>query len=79
MATIDQTAEERLLSLDDRLKKVEAELAQVKAATAVHDDDWIAKITGSFKDDPVFDEIVRLGAELRNNEPPAQDMPALED
>jgi hypothetical protein len=26
---------------------------------------WIDKITGSFKDDPDFDEILRLGREIR--------------
>ena len=34
---------------------------------------WIAEITGSFKDDPDFDEIVRLGKEMRDAELPEED------
>jgi uncharacterized protein (DUF433 family) len=34
---------------------------------------WIAEITGICKDDPDFDEIVRLGKELRDAESPDQD------
>ena len=34
---------------------------------------WITEITGICKDDLDFDEIVRLGQELRDAEPPDQD------
>jgi hypothetical protein len=29
---------------------------------------WLSRLTGSRKDDPVFDEIVRLGKEIRDAE-----------
>lgn len=34
---------------------------------------WIAEVTGICKEDLDFDEIVRLGQELRDAEPPDQD------
>lgn len=34
---------------------------------------WIEDMRGSAKDDPVFDEIVRLGKEIRDAEQPPED------
>jgi hypothetical protein len=34
---------------------------------------WVSNITGMFKDDPDFDEIVRLGKEMRDAEQPEED------
>jgi len=34
---------------------------------------WISAISGSFKDDAEFDEIVRLGKEIRDAEQPPDD------
>jgi hypothetical protein len=31
---------------------------------------WVSTVTGSMKDDPVFDEVVRLGKEIRDAEQP---------
>ena len=62
-------------TIEVRLAKVERELAILKARTGENDTkaNWIEKITGSFKDDPDFDEIVRLGKELRDAELPEED------
>ena len=52
--------------LEERLARVERELEDVKATLAKDTPiPWWQQITGSFKDDPVFDEIIRLGAEIR--------------
>lgn len=44
-----------------------------RAARESDKPNWIAEITGICQDDPGFDEIVRLGKELRDAEPPVQD------
>lgn len=59
----------KLAQIEERLSRVEAELAELKKALKLDDDrPWYRKIAGQFKDDPVFDEIVRLGKEIRDNE-----------
>jgi hypothetical protein len=62
-------------TIEVRLAKVERELAILKARTGENGTkaNWIEKITGSFKDDPDFDEIVRLGKEMRDSELPEED------
>ena len=57
-------------SFEARLAKVERELAILKAKEGPSDFNWISEITGSFKDDADFEEIVRLGKEMRDAEPP---------
>ena len=61
-------------TIEVRLAKVERELAILKAKTGENGTkaNWIEKITGSFKDDPDFDEIVRLGKEMRDAELPEE-------
>ncbi|MBL8892513.1 MAG: hypothetical protein JNL67_21230 [Planctomycetaceae bacterium] len=60
-------------TIESRLARVERELAILKAKAASDKSDWIAEITGSFKDDSDFEEIVRLGKELRDAELPTED------
>lgn len=60
-------------TIEARLAKVERELAILKAKAPRDKSNWIAEITGSFKDDPDFDEIVRLGKEMRDAELPEED------
>lgn len=57
-------------SIESRLARIERELAILKARTSRDKSNWIAEITGSFEDDPDFDEIVRLGKEMRDAEQP---------
>ena len=61
-------------TIEVRLAKVERELAILKAKTSENGTkaNWIEKITGSFKDDPDFKEIVRLGKEMRDAELPEE-------
>ena len=52
--------------LETRLARVERELEGVKATLAKEaPTPWWQQIAGAFKDDPAFDEITRLGAEIR--------------
>ncbi|MBW3596650.1 MAG: hypothetical protein KY475_05180 [Planctomycetes bacterium] len=60
-------------SNEERISALEHEVAELKKAVASQgQDDWIAKITGSFENNSDFDEIVRLGQEIgRSDRPPA--------
>lgn len=57
------------LTIDERLTAVEKELAELKERVANQEKNgsWIERIAGTFKDDPEFDEIVRLGREFRRS------------
>ncbi len=56
-------------SVEQRLAQLEREVALLKTQVP-STPNWIADITGICQDDPDFDEIVRLGKELRDSEPP---------
>jgi len=55
------------LTVEERLTALEQELQALKQQVTVQKDhrSWIEKIAGTFKDDPDFEEIVRLGREFR--------------
>ena len=59
-------------TIEARLAKVERELAILKARTPRDKSNWIEKITGSFQDDADFEEILRLGKEIRDAEQPEE-------
>lgn len=60
-------------TVESRLAKVERELAILKSRLPHDKSNWIVEITGTFKDDVDFEEIVRLGKELRDGEAPEGD------
>ncbi len=60
-------------AFEARLAKLEREVAMLKAKEVQDKSNWISEITGSFRDDADFEEIVRLGKELRDAEPPVGD------
>jgi hypothetical protein len=54
--------------VENRLRQVEKDLAELKAALAVDaKQPWYRQITGTFAGDPVFAEIVRLGRLARKS------------
>jgi hypothetical protein len=56
------------LSVEERLSAVEQQLADLKRRISMNDGrSWIERIAGTFKDDPDFNEIVRLGREFRES------------
>lgn len=57
-------------TIESRLARVERELAILKAQSTAGSTGWIAKVTGSFRDDPEFAEILKLGKELQDAEEP---------
>ena len=54
-------------TLEERVAQMENDLAQLKSQMdrLRPERGWIDRITGSFKDDPDFEEILRLGREIR--------------
>jgi hypothetical protein len=65
------------LSLEERVAALEAEvkrLKQERTATAEAKKPWWEERWGAFKDDPAYEEAMRLGAEYRRSQPtPADD------
>ena len=63
-----------MASVEERLARLEKEIEELKKAgrarPSADDGNWISKITGTFKDDPEFDEILRLGREERQADMP---------
>ena len=57
-------------TIEIRLARVERELAILRSKSTRDKSNWLSEITGSFKDDPHFEEIVRLGKEMRDAEQP---------
>ncbi|MGE0827294.1 MAG: hypothetical protein AB7G75_33295 [Candidatus Binatia bacterium] len=55
------------MTVEERLTALEKGLAELKQQVSVQKDhpSWIEKIAGTFKDDPDFDEIVKLGRKFR--------------
>jgi hypothetical protein len=62
-------------TIEQRLAQVEKELAELKQQVQGQNakKNWIDSVTGSFKDDPEFDEILRLGKEIRDADKPADE------
>ena len=59
------------LTIEQRLTAVEQELAELRRRLPSErgGKSWIERIAGTFKDDPDFAEIVRLGRECRQSIP----------
>ncbi len=65
-------------SLEDRVTALEAEVArlsrEVCSAKEGKSAPWWERQFGAFKDDPLYDKAMRLGAEYRKSQPtPADD------
>jgi hypothetical protein len=76
-----------LAQLERRVRALETEVLELKAAAVIPnkaDPKWVLAHAGRFKDDPGFDEIVRLGREYREalrpgrkKKPPAKPKPTV--
>ena len=58
------------MTVEERLTILEREMAELKQGPAPVQPkhNWIEQIAGSFKDDPDFGEILRLGRKVRQAE-----------
>jgi hypothetical protein len=61
-------------TIEERLASVESEIAELRdeIRTLSPRPNWISAVCGSFKDDPEFDEVLRLGKELREADRPKE-------
>jgi hypothetical protein len=55
-------------SIESRIARLEAEVSFLKSQSVNSRANWLQDIEGTRKDDPDFDEIVRLGKEIRDAE-----------
>jgi len=60
-----ETIEERLARLEKQVAYLKLQLDKLASKAS-----WIDQVKGSFKDDPEFEEILRLGAEIRRSDRP---------
>jgi len=58
------------LSLEERIARIEIELLELKHKfnESGTKKDWIKKVEGTFENRPEFDEVLRLGKEIRDAE-----------
>lgn len=63
----EQTIEVRLTAVETAIAELQQRLDSVAAPG-----NWIERITGSFKDEPAFEEVLELGRAFRASEFPAQ-------
>jgi hypothetical protein len=65
------------LSLEERVAALETEVARLKRerpGTSQTSPPWWERRFGAFRDDPMYEEAMRLGAEYRRSQPtPADD------
>ena len=61
-------------TIEQRLQNVERELAELRGEikNLIPRPNWISAICGTLKHDPEFDEILRLGKELREADQPQE-------
>ena len=59
-------------SVEERLAAMEVAIVELQRQLAVdpRPENWLEKISGGFKDDPVFEEMLRLGREYRQSDYP---------
>jgi hypothetical protein len=64
--------------LEKRLEAVESAVAEIKRQLTASPPapNWLERMTGSFKDEPAFEEVVRLGREFREADRPSEDDPS---
>ena len=55
--------------MEARVAALEKAVAKLQERSEAANNPW-AKIIGHFKDDPIYDEIVRLGKEYRDSQHP---------
>jgi hypothetical protein len=56
-------------SLEERLAAVEAAITELRKQIAVSQPtNWLQQITGSFKDEPAFEEVLAYGRAIRQGD-----------
>ncbi len=62
-------------TVEERLASVEREIADLKRRLGSEQgrSNWLARVWGSFRDVPEFDEVLRLGREFRESQQAERD------
>lgn len=59
------------ISVEERLTAIEAAVNELQKKLAdSHSENWLQQITGSFKDEPAFEEILAYGQAVRQENYP---------
>ncbi len=66
--SIETSIEQRLTAVEQVVNELQERLAHLPVAT-----NWVARITGSFKDEPAFEEVLALGRAMRAAERPHEE------
>lgn len=61
----EATVEQRLTALERHLAEIRTRLDASASHPASPSADWLSAISGSMRDEPDFDEVVRLGRAIR--------------
>ena len=64
MAT-DTQIEQRLTAVENVVEKLQRQVTNLSPSA-----DWLDQVTGSFKDEPAFDEVLKFGQALRSADRP---------
>jgi hypothetical protein len=64
----DFSIEERLTALEEAVADIRKQLADYRSNNP--SSNWLEKMTGSFKDDPAFEEALAYGREIRQADYP---------
>jgi len=63
-------------TIEERLAAVEAAVAELRQHLLIQQPapDWLEQVTGSFKDEPAFDEVIAYGRAIRKSELSVEDV-----
>ena len=64
----ETSIEQRLAAVEEAVSELQQRLARLPAAT-----NWVARITGSFKNEPAFEEVLALGRAIRAADRPPEE------
>jgi hypothetical protein len=71
VVTTEQMLENRLEAVENAVAEIKRQLAATPPAP-----NWLERMAGSFKDEPAFEEVIRLGREFREADRPPEDDPS---
>ncbi len=60
--TTKTSLEERMAAVEEAITQIQQQIADPKASN------WLEQISGSFKDEPAFEEILLLGQAIRRGD-----------
>jgi hypothetical protein len=67
----DSISKEKRFAIEQRLNQIEAAIRELQQQKAASETNWLKEITGSFADDPIFDEVMAYGREIRQADRPS--------